>query len=564
MYIFADDNQEIINIMSNMNKTLSALAVVLACTFGQKDTVMAQAQPAVARPKLVVGIVVDQMRWDYLYRYADRYGTGGFKRLLGEGFTCENTFITHLPSYTAVGHSTIFTGSVPAIHGITGNGWTDQALGREFYCTEDSTVAPVGTTSDAGKMSPRSLLASTITDELRLATNFRSKVVGVSLKDRASILPAGHIANGAFWLDDSNASFVTSSYYMKELPEWVKQFNAKNEPAALMSKPWETLYPINTYIQSSADDVSWENTYKGETSPKFPHDLPAIYKVSKGSLRATPNGNTLTLDFAKAAVNGYSLGSGTVTDFLTINCASTDYVGHQFGPNSIEVEDTYLRLDKDLASFFTFLDQKVGKGNYLVFLTADHGASHSVGFLQEYDIPSGLVNDKVIVSGLTADLKNTFGVDSLVLGTNNYHVDFDVKRIKAAKLDYDAVKKEAVYYLQTVPGIQFAADLDNIGNSALPEPIRQMAINGYYPKRDGAVIMIPDPGWYEGNLKGTTHGTWAPYDTHIPMVFMGWHVKHGYTNEKTSMTDIAATVAAMLKIQMPSGCVGRAVMEVYK
>ncbi|SEN22076.1 Type I phosphodiesterase / nucleotide pyrophosphatase [Chitinophaga rupis] len=539
-----------------MSKPFSAMLLAGAFALMQGGTVMAQANE---QPKLIVGIVVDQMRWDYLYRYYDRYGAGGFKRMLGEGFSCENTYISHLPSFTAVGHSTVYTGSVPAIHGITGNDWTDQLTGRHWYCTEDTTEQSVGSSSAAGKMSPRNLLASTITDELRLATNFRSKVVGVSLKDRASILPAGHTPNGAFWLDDSNASFITSTYYMKELPEWVQKFNAKKEPAQLMSKPWETLYPINTYLQSSADNSKWEGTYTGETAPVFPHNMPEIYPKNPVSLRATPSGNTLTLDFAKAAIEGYNLGKGTATDFLTINCASTDYVGHQFGPNSIEVEDTYLRLDKDLAAFFTYLDQRVGKGKYLVFLTADHGAAHAVGFMKEHNIPGDLLVNKNELDGL---LKEKFGTGGLVRGLWNYHVNFNVSRIDSAKLDYDAIKKETVKWLLKQPGVQFAVDVDNIGNSAIPEPIKSMIINGYNPKRTGSVMIVPEPGWYQGAATGTTHGNWNAYDVHIPLVFMGWHVKHGASNDITHMTDIAPTIAAMLRIQMPNGCVGKPVKQV--
>ncbi|WP_233522458.1 alkaline phosphatase PafA [Chitinophaga silvatica] len=517
------------------------------------------------KPKLIVGIVVDQMRWDYLYRYYDRYEAGGFKRMLGEGFSCENTYISHLPSFTAVGHSTIYTGSIPAIHGITGNDWPDQITGRKWYCTEDTIVQPVGTTGSEGRMSPRNLLATTITDELRLATNFRSKVVGVSLKDRASILPAGHNPNGAFWYDDSNSNFVTSSWYMNELPDWVKKFNNKKEPAKLMSRSWETMYPIKSYkLNSTEDDVAWEGTSKGEKAPVFPHELKEVFKNEPGIIRSTPFGNTLTLSFANAAVEGYDLGKGEATDFLTINCASTDYVGHKYGPNSIEVEDTYLRLDKDLSAFFSYLDQRVGKGNYLVFLTADHGAAHSIKFLQEHQIPAGLVERNKLIPALDSTLNARFGVSKLVSSFMNYHVSFDKEKIKAAKLDYNAVKAETVEFFQSQPGIQFAADLDNIGNSPLPEPIKSMAVNGYNPKRTGAVIVIPEPGWFEGSLKGTTHGNWNPFDIHIPLVFMGWHVKHGATNETVHMTDIAATLAAMLHIQMPSGCVGKPVKEVLQ
>ncbi|WP_160717546.1 alkaline phosphatase PafA [Chitinophaga solisilvae] len=548
--------------MISLRNLLPVLALAGTVTLAPEQPVYAQAIQPNERPKLIVGIVADQMRWDYLYRYYNRYESDGFKRLLGEGFSCENTLISHLPSFTAVGHSTVYTGSVPAIHGITGNDWIDQQTGRKWYCTEDTVAQSVGAVTRAGQMSPRNLLASTITDELRLATNFRSKVVGVSLKDRASILPAGHTPNGAFWLDDASGNFITSTYYMKELPEWVQRYNAKKTPAQLMSRPWTPLYAENTYLQSTADNVGWEGTFSGEKAPVFPHNMQEVYKKDPGSLRSTPSGNTLTLDFAMAAIEGYNLGNGPETDFLTINCASTDYVGHKYGPNSIEVEDTYLRLDKDLAGFFSYLDKRVGKGNYLVFLTADHGAAHSIGFMNEHNIPAGLVKDKQLMATLDDLLEARFGVKGLVRSGQNYHVNYDMAKINSNKLDYDAIKKVTVQFLQQQPGIQFAADIDNIGNSPLPEPIKSMVSNGYNPKRTGGVMIIPEPGWFQGSDKGTTHGNWNLYDIHIPLVFMGWHIRHGASNETVHMTDIAATLAAMLHIQMPNGCVGKPIKEV--
>lgn len=539
--------------------------LLLAFTFSG-SILFAQPAKTIQRPKLVVGIVVDQMRWDYLYRYYDRYGNDGFKRLLNDGFSCENTLINYLPSYTAVGHSVIFSGSIPAIDGIVGNDWIDQITGKSWYCTEDSTVTGVGATGKVGQMSPHNLLVSTITDELRLATNFKSRVVGVSLKDRAAILPAGHTANGAFWFDDASASFITSTYYMNELPAWAKKFNEEKEPEKLVANNWNTLYPLNTYTQSTVDKVTWEGTFKGEEAPVFPHNMKSIYKNNPESLRSTPFGNTLTLDFAKAAVNGYNLGNGEATDFLTINCASTDYVGHKYGPNSIEVEDTYLRLDKDLASLFNFLDEKVGKGNYLLFLTADHGAAHAIGFMKDHHIPADFLEAKNISTSLNEFLVKQFDVQNLISSSINYHLSFDLKKINENKLDYGLVKKATVSFLQKQPGIQFAVDIEHIGDAAIPEPIKRDIINGYNSKRCGPVMIIPDPGWFDGHESGTgtTHGNWNPYDTHIPLVFMGWGIKHGVSNRTIQMSDISPTIAALLHIQMPNGNVGNVIEEVVK
>jgi predicted AlkP superfamily pyrophosphatase or phosphodiesterase len=520
-------------------------------------------QQTISRPKLVVGIVIDQMRWDFLYRYYSRYGDGGFKRLLNEGFSCENTMINYLPSYTAVGHSCIFSGSVPSINGITGNDWIDQLSGRPMYCTADSSVQSVGNESEDGKMSPRNLLVSTVTDELRIATNYQSKVIGVSLKDRAAILPAGHAANAAFWLDDASGHFITSSYYMQQLPSWVNEYNSSNKISKLIKNGWSTLYPLNTYMQSDSDNESYEGKFKGEASSAFPHDIPKIYETSKGVIRQTPFGNTLTLDFAETAIEKYGLGKGSVTDFLTVNCASTDYVGHFFGPNSVEVEDTYLRLDKDLEIFFQLLDNRIGKGQYTVFLTADHGVAHAIGYMQKHSLPAEFFISKPIIDSLNKILEEKFGIQKLVRSGMNYQVNFDMKKVYDQHLDFDNIKKMTVEYLQQQPGIQYAVDIAKIGEAPIPEPIKKMIINGYNFKRSGAVQVVLDPGWFEGYGKtGTTHGSWNPYDTHIPLVFMGWGIHHGSTNEVVHMTDIAPTVSALLHIQMPNGCIGEPIKEV--
>ncbi len=546
---------------------LSVLLVSLSVTtiIAQVNSNAAAKNTTLQRPKLVVGIVVDQMRWDYLYRYYNRYGTGGFKRLLSDGFSCENTLINYLPSFTAVGHSCIFTGSVPALSGIAGNDWMDQLSGKTLYCTSDSTVQSVGNESEDGKMSPRNLLVSTITDELRVATNFKSRVIGVSLKDRASILPAGHTANGAFWFDDASGHFITSTYYMQQLPPWVIKFNGDNNVEKLIAGGWNTLYPIGTYKSSDNDDEPYEGKFPGESAPVFPHAINEIYKKNKGSFRSTPFGNTLTLDFAKAAIDAYQLGKGEATDFLTINCASTDYVGHMFGTNSIEIEDTYLRLDKDLAALLQSLDEKVGKGQYLVFLSADHGAAHAIGFMQEHEIPADFWSGKSLVESLNKLLAERFNVQNLVRSLQNYQVNFNMNRIIIDRLDYSAIKKATVDYLKQQPGISYAVDVDEIGKSPIPEPLKTMIANGYNFRRSGGVQIVLNAGWFDAYSRtGTTHGTWNPYDTHIPLLWYGWNIKPGKSNHEVHMTDIAPTLAALLHIQAPNGNIGKVIDEVVK
>jgi predicted AlkP superfamily pyrophosphatase or phosphodiesterase len=518
------------------------------------------------RPKLMVGIVVDQMRWDYLYRYYDRYQTGGFKRMLNEGFTCENTQIPYVPTVTAAGHTCIYTGSVPAIHGIAGNDFIIQATGKSMYCTDDSTVVGVGSTSAAGKMSPRNLLASTVTDELRLATNFRSKVIGIALKDRGGILPAGHTANAAYWFDDASGNWITSTYYMTDLPAWVKTFNAGKPAEKYLKQDWNTLYPTSTYIQSSADNSpKYEGKFAGAEAPTLPVKTSELYKGKMGMIRSTPYGNSMTLDLAKAAVESEALGKGPVTDFLALSLSSTDYIGHQFGPNSVEVEDTYLRLDKDLAAFFTYLDAKLGKGNYTVFLTADHGAAHNPNFLLDNKIPAGMWNEGTTRTGLNKMLEDKYKQKNLVLSFNNYQVNFNNAVITNENINREALKQDCINYLQKQPEIAYAVDMQKVQSSTIPEDLRSRIQNGYNAERSGAIQIILKPGWYSGHgATGTTHGTWNPYDAHIPLVFMGWGIKHGSLVRETYMTDIAATVAALLHVQAPNGNIGHPIGEVLK
>jgi hypothetical protein len=503
------------------------------------------------------------MRWDYLYRYFNRYNEGGFKRLLKQGFSLENTYINYLPSTTAAGHTCIYSGSVPSITGISGNDWTEQLTGTRVYCTDDSTVKTVGVKdSPEGKMSPRNLLVTTITDELRMATQYQSRVIGVSLKDRAAILPGGHTANAAFWLDDTSGNFISSTYYMNKLPREVEDFNNEKNIGKFLQSDWNTLYPINTYFESDSDNKSYEGKFPGETAPVFPHNIKAAYAKNKGVFRSTPFGNSLTLDFAKTLIDAYQLGAGPATDFLAINLASTDYVGHLFGPNSIEVEDVYLRLDLDLSSFISLLDEKIGKGSYLVFLTADHGVANAVGYSQEHRVPADFFSSNNILENLEQVIRQKYGISKTIRSAQNYQINFDLEKIAAANADFDGIKKVTVEYLKKQPGVAYAVDMDRVQDAAIPEPLRTMVINGYNFKRSGQVQVIFQPGWLESYSRmGTTHGTWNPYDTHIPLIFMGWDIHPGASATPVHMTDIAPTLATLLHIQAPNGNIGTPIVD---
>ena len=521
------------------------------------------AQNSVARPKLVVGIVVDQMRWDYLYRFNNRYGNDGLKRILREGFSCENTFIPYVPTVTAVGHTTVYTGSVPFLHGIIGNNWFDKNSGKLVYCTDDDSVVGVGSNSIAGKMSPRNLWSNTITDELRLATNFQNKTIAVALKDRGAILPGGHTANAAYWFDNATGGWITSTFYRNTLPEWVKKLNERKLPDAYLKQNWNTLYPISSYKQSSADNKAYETKLLGEDN-SFPHKTDTATLNRYELFRTTPFGNTFTVDMAKAAIEGEQLGKGTSTDFLTVSFSSTDYVGHSFGPNSIEIEDTYLRLDKDLGGFLSYLDTKIGKGQYLVFLTADHAVAHVPAFVQEHRLPGKVIDEGSFLKPLNDSIQKAFGVAHVISSIINYEVYFNDQILQEHKLDKRQVARFVSEKLNKEEGIIKAFPLEEVALTTLPEKLKMMISNGYNQKRSGDVFFIMKPQWFSGWSTGTTHGVWNPYDAHIPLLWYGWGVKTGKTSREVYMIDIAATVAALLHIQMPNASMGHVIEEVIK
>lgn len=475
------------------------------------------ATTAQERPKLVVGVVVDQMRWDYLYRYYDLYGEGGFKRLMNEGFNCENTMINYIPAITAVGHTSVYTGSVPSVHGIVGNHF--YVDGKYGYCTTDTTMRTVGSNTKAGQMSPRNMLATTIGDELKVATDFKSKVVGVALKDRAAILPAGHSADAAYWIDDEACRFVSSTYYMQELPAWVQRFNS------------------------------------------------TIGNVTKEDIWYTSLGNRLTVGMAQAAVEGEKLGMGGGTDMLTVSFSCTDKLGHRLGTHHDKIRDIYVDLDRRLAGFMSFLDERVGKGQYLLFLTADHGAANGIKMLQRHKIPADGFLLTTETNLINSHLSECFSTqEKLVKLIMDYKVCIDRDAAARAGVAYSDVKAEIMEFYSKRKNIAYVIDLDNVAAATVPAVIREKTINGYNRLRGGDVQLIMQPANYEAWQDviddGTTHGTWHPYDTHIPFLITGWHVPHGSTGAQVYITDIAATVCALIHVQMPNGCIGTPVTRI--
>ncbi len=512
-------------------------------------------------PKLVVGIVVDQMRYDYLERYKSKYGKGGFKRLMQQGYNFSRCNINYFPTFTGPGHAAIYSGTTPSINGIVANEWFERSIEDTMYCVSDSTVVGVGTNSSAGKMSPRNLLSTTLSDELKLATNFKGKVVGVCPKDRGGILPAGHHPNACYWYEGKSGNWITSSYYTKSLPGWVSNFNARKYPEQYLAGNWNTLLPIEQYTESSADNVPYEGLLSDkEKLPVFPHELPLIKKDGFGMLLQTPFGNSFTRKFAQEAIQNEGLGQDNITDLLAVSFSSPDYIGHLYGINSIEIEDCYLRLDRELDSFFTYLDKHVGKGNYLVFLTADHGAAHNPQFMNDSGIHAGNFDWKKALDSLSANLEMHMKTKNLIRYYDNQQIYLDDQVVDGKFMNYKGLCDYIASFMTRFPGVDGCITSAQLKNAQLPDGPDAMMQRGYRPDRCGDVFIKLKPGWMElGRKTGTTHGSTFDYDTHIPFLLMGAGIKPGESGQPVSITDIAPTICHILKIQAPSGCTGKAV-----
>ncbi len=497
---------------------ISLFICLLTATAGTAQTAFGE------QPKLVVGVVVDQMRWDYLSRYYDKFSDDGFKRLIDKGYSCNNCLINYVPTITAIGHTSAYTGTTPAFHGICGN--TFYIDGQRVYCTSDTTVQTVGVPGTRGQHSPHNLLSTTIGDQLRLHTDFRSKVVGVSYKDRAAILPAGHSANAAYWLDTKNLCFVSSTYYMDRLPDYAQQVNdaiKKNKEA-----------------QKAGSRIGY-----------------------------TPLCGTLTTDMAIAALQGEQLGKGDATDMLCVSYSQTDVIGHEWGTRGERTDEVYLELDKDLARLLKALDAQVGEGNWLLFLTADHGAAHNWRFMREHNMPAGPIYISRLQQSIDSLCAAQLGATKRVVADiMDYRVFLDRASIGKQGLDVQKVKDCIVAWLRTLPAVVTAVDYDAIRTTSLPQLLTDRLLMGYHPRRSGDIVFIPEPQYYSWGDNTvpthTTHGEWNPYDAHIPLLFCGWHIGHGATSREVHINDIAPTVCQLLHIQQPNACSGKAITEITK
>ena len=520
-------------------------------------------KPSTNKPKIVVGVVVDQMRFEYLNRFKNKYSSQGFLRLMNQGYSCNNHHFNYIPTLTGPGHASIFSGTTPSVHGIIGNDWYDKTTERTVYCTTNNKYDPVGADTTYGKVAPTNLKVTTVADQNRIFTQMRGKTIGVSIKDRGAVFPAGHTANGAYWFEGLNeGKWMTSSYYMDALPKWVVDFNAPSNISKYV-KTWNTLYDINLYQESGPDNSNYEKGFNGKSTPVFPYDLKRLKDLNGGFdiIKTSPFGNTMITDFAFSAIEAEGLGTDEFTDFLTVSYSSTDYVGHNFGLSSVELQDTYLRLDLEIERLLNYLDANVGEGNYTLFLTADHGAAEVPTFLRDINVPGANIS-KDDFSTLFDAMTAKYGVLDLIKSISNNQLFLNQELIISLQLTLEEVQRFVVNEIITYPFVSKAYTATTMQSSYFESGLPMLLQNGYNQKLSGDVLFTLQPGVIVYGPKGTTHGSGYTYDTHVPLLFYGNGIQQGRSYESTSVTDIAPTISALLGISFPSGATGTVIEKV--
>jgi predicted AlkP superfamily pyrophosphatase or phosphodiesterase len=530
-----------------------------------------------ARPRLVLLIVVDQFRYDYLDRFNDLFVAGGLRRLMQDGASWTQANYDHMPTYTAPGHATLMTGAWPAETGIIANEWPDLTKGRNITSVEDEQARLLNGEPDEVASSPRRLMASTLGDELRMATNNRSKVIGISIKDRSAILPAGRHANAAYWFSTLSGRMVTSNYYFNQMPQWVTAFNDTKPADKFFGARWERLLPEPEYLRrADTDDPVWENigNIPGDTN-KFPHVITgganAPGKEFYGALDYSPFSNDLLLSFAEQAITNERLGEDADTDILTLSFSANDYVGHRFGPYSQEMMDITLRTDRKIEELLKFVDQRVGLRNTLVIFTADHGVAPSPEQSAAMGLPGTRINRVDILNAMKNAISARYNpkgqqpdpTADYIQAFYNGNAYFNRVALKRDGVDQEEIERIAGEASLTVPGMSRYFTRTQLMRRAISpgDVIARRVLHGFYANRSGDVIVLYEPFRYLDTSIIVTHGSPYSYDTHVPLIMMGTSFRAGRYLEAVAPSDIAPTLAAVLRVQAPSNAMGRVLTE---
>jgi predicted AlkP superfamily pyrophosphatase or phosphodiesterase len=522
------------------------------------------------KPKLVVGIVVEQLRFDQLEKFRNRLAENGIRKLLNEGTYFQNASFQYMLTQAAPGHATISTGSEPSYHGITSDEWYLPLKNDLIYCTRDLSVNPVGGSYESGLNSPVNLQVSTFSDELKMSTNRKAKVFAVGLKENPVIFSAGHSADAAYWYDNNTGTWMSSTYYIDSLPGWVADFNALKYPEKYLSNPWLLLKPSSYYSDCLTDSNRYETGFDGQDY--FPYDLKRLSLKGRGNssrdysfIRETPFGNTFTTDFAIRLIEKENLGKDDLTDYISVCYSSTDYIGHRFGPSSYESADALLRLDKDIESLLKYLTDSIGKRNVLVYFTSSHGISEIPAILENNRIPAGYFRQNQALQLLRSYLNAVYGEGDWVKGYSEKQIFLNRTLIEDAKIPLEEVQKKVARFLVQFSGIACAYpysafEANDFGNGNL-----RRIINNFSPQRSGDVIITLNSGWIEKEDDYVAdHNSPYEYDSHVPLIWYGWSVNRATVTRKVNMTDIAATLSSICKVPYPNACTGEPMFELFR
>ena len=569
---------------SSCRRRIRGVTFLLAACLSTPGAALA-ADSGHPQPRLILQITVDQLRGDLPTRYYDRLGDGGFRYLWEKGIVFRDAHHAHANTETIVGHTTLATGAHPSRHGMVGNLWFDRETGFITYNVEDpdyrlltvgadvdddAEIDPTQRAARSEGRSPAAILVSTFADELRSSTGGRAKAVGISVKDRGAIAMAGH-AGTAYWFSKAGGEFVTSTYYAKRYPDWVTAFNDRQLPRRYANTSWELLSNRESYLFGNSDDREWEADVAG-FGRTFPHEFgDGTSRYFTTWLTLSPAGDELVLEFAKAALKGERLGEDTITDYLSVSFSSTDYVGHVFGPSSLEAEDNILRLDRSIAALLAFVDREVGLENTLVVLSADHGAPDAPGYLNSLGIPAGYVRpDDWEKDAAIARIKEAHGIAGDLIETYAHPYLYFAASVKNnPDIDLESLEATVVEEIAKFPGVSLAVSSAALRRGRLSETgLLRAVINNFHAKRSGDVYIVFEPNWFINDFDGlevaSTHGSPWNYDTYVPIVFAGAGIEPATVDQRVHTVDIAPTLAAFLRIKPPSGSTGSTLHEVLR
>ena len=531
------------------------------------------------RPRLVLLIVVDQFRYDFLERFGDLFGAGGLRRLQRAGASWTNANYDHIPTETAPGHATLLTGTWPSENGIIGNQWFDRASGKIVSNVSDESATLIGGGATEPASSPRRMLVSTLADELRIVSQGRSKAIGISVKDRAAILTVGRHASAAYWYSSNTGQMVSSTYYFNRLPDWVVRFNNSKPADAYFGKTWARLKPESLYNQLSGDDrPSWEDIGTAKDTNFFPHVITGGASACcdrnfYGALNYSPFSNDLLLDFAERAITNEALGADADTDVLSVSFSANDYVGHRFGPYSHEAMDMTLRVDESIAALLNFVDARVGLQHTLVVFTADHGCAPTPEHAASLNLPGERIKPAALRSAICNAIKTRYdracndkGESEYILGFENEYVYFNPVTLKRDNIAREEIERIVGEAAMTVPGIRRFFTRTQLERGAISpnDVVARRALHGFNAQRSGDVLVMPEPYKYLNEYGGATHGSPYSYDTHVPLVIMGGGIAPGRYAQAAAPSDIAPTLATLLRMPPPSNVTGRVLTEGIK